>query len=54
MNRRELLEELNSVWEKLFMLSVRAPRHYKKQVWAVLQAVGRVIDELEEREMGVG
>jgi len=53
MRRKELIEELNGVWEKLFMLSVRAPRHYKKQVWIALQAVGRVIDELEEREMGV-
>jgi len=53
MRRKELIDELNSVWEKLFMLSVRTPRYYKKYVRTALQAVGRVIAELEEREMGV-
>jgi len=53
MRRKELIEELNGVWEKLFMLYLRVSRRYKFTIWCVLQEVGRVIDELEEREMGV-
>jgi len=53
MRRKELIEELNGVWEQLLLLAVRAPRRYKEQVETLLQAVDEVIVELEKQEMGV-
>jgi len=50
MRRKELIDELYDVWNKLFMLTTRAPRHYKKQVRKVFMAVQELLEELEERE----